>query len=242
MAKPSDTMRDPVREVFGAKPLRDLTAAELREGLVKLNALSTAASASIADIKQQTKADIIAGKVNASAAILMPGDAMDQAQRWKLALQTAIEAATETAETAERREQDATMISRRAKLIETLDAHQAAAANVDRLVAELAAAWAEMDSFGLQVVRASGVRLSGTTGALFRADHSQHLINLGLHASSEGLWAYDRVPPTRGYIPVRQECAAVGMDVLAEFEERIERQIGRPVEWDPVPETAGVDA
>lgn len=242
MAKSSDTMRDPVREVFGTQPLRDLTAAALREGLDKLNALSTAASASIAAIKQQTKADIIAGKANASAAILNPGDAMDQAKRWQLALQTAIEAATEAAETAERREQDATLITRRTKLTETLNAHQAAAETVDRLVAQLAIALTRMDSLGLQAVRASGVRLSGTTGGLFRADHSQHLVNLGLHARSDGLWMYDRVPQTRGYIPVSRECAAMGMDALAEFEERIEHQIGRPVDWDPVPETAGADA
>lgn len=226
--------RNPVLEIFGAGSLLSLPSSELRAGLEKLRLLGSEAGEQIAAIRKNAVDGIINGESAAIGAVLHSDDAMDQALRWQRAIQTAIEAAEQAFEIVSKREKDAELNKRRARVTEAIDLHNEAAAKLDKAIINLAKAFADYDLAGMQVVRASGVRMSGNVGALYRADHTQHLISLGLHDRTEGMWYYDRVPPTRGYIPVAREANAMGLDVLGEFEERIEHQINRMVEWTPV--------
>lgn len=181
---------------------------------------------------------MIAGKANASDALLNPGAAMDQAQRYLLTVQTAIEATEEAAEQAERNEEDAKQRARHAALDAQLEHYRNAGDNVEKAIKALAKAFSNLDAAGLGIMRAAGFKMGSDLAMQLRVEHVQHLINLGLHSHSDGLWGYDRVPPTRGYIPVSQNCNGIAFDLLNQFEERTERAVGRAIEWVSATEAA----
>lgn len=237
-----DTLRDPVREVFGERPLLSLDARTLRAGIEKLKALQAEASEQIAAIRKGTVDNIIAGKPGAVDTMLQPDAEMEQAQRWKLAIATAQEAAELAEEQVDRREKDAPLAVRRQKVVAALSEHEQAADRLEAAVDAVAAAFADLDRCGLQALRIAGVRLQGGAGPLFRADHTRHMIELQLYFRSEGLWGYERVPPMLGNFRVSREAVNIGADLLRQFEETLERQTGRPIDWETVPEAAGAGA
>jgi hypothetical protein len=225
-AKP-DTPRNPVLECFGEAPLIEQDSKALNAGLTKLRSLLGEAVNSIEEIRRGNVHDILTGRHVAVGAMLEPGAALEAAQRWKSTLDAALEAAEQAHKLARQRERDATIAERRKTVEGTIARHAQAAANVDQCVLRLSAAIQEWDGAGLAVLRKAGVKLSGSLAQQFMHEHTRHLINLALHHRTEGLWAYDRIPLTRGYVSLAQESAALCGDVLSEFEARIEQQVER---------------
>jgi hypothetical protein len=238
MAKKTDTLRDPVLEAFGEAYLIKLNSRELRTGLEKLKLMQAEAIETIAAIRKGTVDGIINGQAGAIDAILQPGADMEQAQRWKQAIEAATEAADQALEMAESREKDAVLSKRRKAISEALEQHYQAAERVEQAAQTLSAALMDMDRHGVECLRVAGVRLSGNLAQAYMCDQSQHLINLALHAHTGGLWKYDRVPPLRGHFPIDTEARNVGADLMRLFEERIERNVGRTVDWEPAQEAA----
>lgn len=222
-----DTPRNPVRECFGEAPLIEQDSKALNAGLNKLRTLRSEAAERIEEIRKGNVRDILTGRHIAVDAMLEPGSALEAAQRWKATLDAALEAAEQALKLARQREKDAGIAERRKTVEGAIARHAQAAINVDQCVLRLAAAIQEWDGAGLAVLRKSGVKLSGSLAQQFMHEHTRHLINLALHHRTEGLWAYDRVPPTRGYTSLAQDSAALCADVLDEFEARVEQQFER---------------
>lgn len=232
------TQRDPVQEVFGGQALLALDSGTLRNGVEQLQALSNEATEQISSIRNKTVDGIMQGTAQAIGAVLNPDAEMDTARRWQSAVQTALEAASKALEIVDRREKDAALNARRQQVENNLTKYQEAGAEVEKLMAKLAQALVRMDALGLNALRVSGVRLSGSTAAPFRFDHVQHMVNIGMNHYTEGLWEYPNIPQMRGYLPLSRETFAVSADVLDLFEERTEKAIGRAIDWVPATEAA----
>jgi hypothetical protein len=240
--KKPDTPRDPVKEVFGERALLNLTARDLRAGLDRLKTMQDEALALIKAIHKGTVDGILAGTPGAVDSMLLPDAEMEQARRWKLAISAAIEAAEIAEEQVGKREKDATLAIRRKALVEDLDKHQAAADRLQAAIVTVAEAVADLDASGLKALRTAGVRLTAGIGPMFHSEHTRHMINVALFFATNGLWSYERVPTMRGDFKVSQDVAAIDADLLRHYEDVIERQIGRAVDWDTVPETVGAGA
>ena len=234
---------DPVREAFGDTALVKLSSRQIRIGLDKLRAMAGENIEEIKAIRSRTVDGIMDGTSNAIDAVLKPDGEMEAAQRWKLAIATAIEAAERAHELVEQREKSSLANERREKLIEALRIRQRAAERLQAAVIQVAEAMGDVDRAGMEAVKASGIRISGSSGSVFRREHIQHLISLALHRETGGFWVYDRVPPMGALRAFTDEIENLGLSLINEYQEKMEASLSCVIDWAPVsqPEPVGAE-
>lgn len=219
---------DPVREVFGGKPLPSMSAEELRAGAVKLGERQRTEQQRLEQEKLAFKRGMLDGSVDFKAG---PSDEWKEAEYLIQMLGVAIEAAQEAAQIAAHREEDLRAIEHLRNVEKDMLARQKVADEMDKLANQMMSKLVELDRLGGDILKSTGIRLTSSTAASMHRDQVRHVIEMAFSNNSGGVWRYDRMPPTRLPPTIGSEARNVHADILREFEERWEVRYGREIDW-----------
>ncbi len=228
---PISPKADALRGIF-RKPLPELTAADLANGVQLLEQRLADANRAMNESERDIRKRILAALGSETNESMSLRDELAKVRSSRDVIALALEAAREYLAAARTREREAEVAKRRKVLEGELEARAKIADDLERCLDEMARLFNEMVQMGNHTLGKLKIKPTSSSTAEFRHEQIQRTINIHLAMRGDCRWACDNVPATRMPLRFAHLTRNAHNQLLLDFEEKVDVYLRKGAEGD----------